>query len=82
LNFGTGNPSKILFQVPRFDNSGAETGALFFQNPDKTYIDLNNPTDFTITDLDVHFVRKDETFAKDLTGSSEVLFHIRPKSKL
>jgi hypothetical protein len=82
LNFGTGNPSKILFQVPRFDNSGAETGALFFQNPDKTYIDLNNPTDFTITDLDVHFVRKDETFAKDLTGSSEVVFHIRQKSKL
>ena len=82
LNFGTGNPSKILFQVPRFDNSGAETGALFFQNPDKTYIDLNNPADFTITDLDVHFVRKDETFAKDLTGSSEVVFHIRRKSKL
>ena len=82
LNFGTGNPSKILFQVPRFDNSGAETGALFFQNPDKTYIDLNNPTDFTLTDLDVHFVRKDETFAKDLTGSSEVVFHIREKPKL
>ena len=82
LNFGTGNPSKILFQVPRFDNSGAETGALFFQNPDKTYIDLNNPTDFTLTDLDVHFVRKDETFAKDLTGSSEVVFHIRSKAKM
>jgi len=82
LNFGTGNPSKILFQVPRFDNSGAETGALFFQNPDKTYIDLNNPTDFTLTDLDINFVRKDETFAKDLTGSSEVVFHIRQKSKL
>jgi len=82
LNFGTGNPSKILFQVPRFDNSGAETGALFFQNPDKTYIDLNNPTDFTLTDLDVQFVRKDETFAKDLTGSSEVVFHIRRKPKL
>jgi len=82
LNFGTGNPSKILFQVPRFDNSGAETGALFFQNPDKTYIDLNNPTDFTITDLDVHFVRKDETFAKDLSGSSEVVFHVRKKAKM
>lgn len=82
LNFGTGNPSKILYQVPRFDNSGAETGALFFQNPDKTYIDLNNINDFTLTDLDVHFVRKDETFAKDLSGSSEVVFHIRQKSKL
>ena len=82
FNFGTGNPSKILFQVPRFDNSGAETGALFFQNPDKTYIDLNNPTDFTLTDLDVHLVRKDEKFARDLTGSTEVMFHVREKAKM
>jgi hypothetical protein len=80
-NFGTGNPSKILFQVPRFDNSGTETGALFFQNPDKTYVSLNNTHELRITDLDVHFVRKDETFAKDLTGSSEVVFHIR-KAKM
>lgn len=80
-NFGTGNPSKILFQVPRFDNSGTETGALFFQNPDKTYISLNNTDEVRITDLDVHFVRKDETFAKDLTGSSEVIFHVR-KAKM
>ena len=82
FNFGTGNPSKILFQVPRFDNSGAETGALFFQNPDKTYIDLNNPTPITVTDLDVHLVRKDEKFARDLTGSTEVMFHIRQKPKM
>ena len=81
-NFGTGNPSKILFQVPRFDNSGTEVGALFFQNPDKTYVALNNTHELRITDLDVHFVRKDETFAKDLTGSSEVLFHIRKKAKM
>ena len=81
-NFGTGNPSKILFQVPRFDNSGTETGALFFQNPDKTYVSLNNTHELRITDLDVHFVRKDETFAKDLTGSSEVLFHIRKAAKM
>ncbi len=81
-NFGTGNPSKILFQVPRFDNSGAETGALFFQNPDKTYIDLNNTDSLRITDLDVHFVRKNEKFATDLTGSSEVVMHIRQKPKM
>jgi len=81
-NFGTGNPSKILFQVPRFDNSGTEVGALFFQNPDKTYVSLNNTHELRITDLDVHFVRKDETFAKDLSGSSEVVFHIRKKAKM
>ena len=82
FNFGTGNPSKILFQVPRFDNSGAETGALFFQNQDKSFIDLNNPTDVMLTDLDVQFVRKDEKFARDLTGSSEVVFYVRPKAKM
>lgn len=78
-NFGTGNPSKILFQVPRFDNSGAETGALYYQNSDKTFIDLKNATDFKLSDLDVQMVRKDETFAKDLTGSTEVVFIIREK---
>jgi hypothetical protein len=82
FNFGTGNPSKILFQIPRFDNSGAETGALYFQNQDKAYIDLNNPQDITVTDLDVHFIRKDEKFAKDLTGSSEVVFYVRDKPKM
>ena len=81
-NFSTGNPSKILFQIPRFDNSGAETGALYFQNNDKTFIDLKNSAPLQLTDLDVHLVRKDETFAKDLTGSTEVVFVIRQKGKM
>ena len=79
FNFGTGNPSKILFQVPRFDNSGTEVGALYFQNNDKTYIDLNNATELRVTDLDVHIVRKNETFVEDLTGSTEIVFHVRKK---
>ena len=79
FNFGTGNPSKILFQVPRFDNSGVETGALYFQNNDKTYVDLNNATELRVTDLDVHIVRKNETFVNDLTGSTEIVFHVRKK---
>ena len=81
-NFGTGNPSKILFQIPRFDNSGAETGALYFQNNDKSFIDLKNAAPIRLTDIDVHLVRKDETFAKDLTGSTEVVFIVRQKNKL
>ena len=81
-NFSTGNPSKILFQIPRFDNSGAETGALYFQNSDKTFIDLKNSAPLQLTDLDVHLVRKDETFAKDLTGSTEVVFFVRQKGKM
>ena len=79
FNFGTGNPSKILFQVPRFDNAGTETGALYYQNNDKTYVDLNNATELRITELDVHIVRKNETFVEDLTGSTEIVFHVRKK---
>jgi len=79
FNFGTGNPSKILFQVPRFDNSGTETGGLYFQNNDKTYVDLNNAQQLNITELDVQIVRKNETFVEDLTGSTEVVFHVRKK---
>ena len=78
-NFGTGNPSKILFQVPRFDNAGTETGALYYQNNDKTYVDLNNAQQLNITELDVHIVRKNETFVEDLTGSTEIIFHVRKK---
>ena len=76
-NFGTGNPSKILFQIPRFDNSGADTGALYYQNSDKTYVDLHNLSPLRVTDLDIHVVRKNETFVEDLTGSTEIVFHIR-----
>lgn len=79
FNFGTGNPSKILFQVPRFDNAGTETGALYYQNNDKTYVDLNNAQQLNITELDVHIVRKNETFVEDLTGSTEIVFHVRKK---
>jgi len=78
-NFNTGAPSKILFQVPRFDNSGAEVGSLYFQNNDKTFIDLKNAAPLRVTDLDVHIVRKDERFVNDLTGSTEVVFIVRPK---
>lgn len=78
-NMNTGAPSKILFQVPRFDNSGAEVGALYFQNNDKTFIDLKNAAPLRVTDLDVHIVRKDEKFVNDLTGSTEIVFIVRPK---
>ncbi len=79
-NFNTGNPSKILFQIPRFDNSGAEVGGLYFQNGDKTFIDLKNAAPMRLTDIDVQIVRKDETFVDDLTGSTEVVFIVRSKN--
>jgi hypothetical protein len=78
-NAGTGNPSKILYSIPRFDNSGGNTGALFFEASERLYLDCNNAQDLHITDFKVDLVKKDETFAEDLTGSTEVCFHFRKK---
>jgi len=79
FNGATGNQSKILFQVPRFDNAGNDSGALQFQAQDRLYLDLGNAAPLNITDVNVQFVGSDERFADDLTGQSSVLFHIRPK---
>ena len=79
LNGATGNQSKILFQVPKFDNAGNSTGALQFQAQDRLYVDLKNAAEINMTDVNVQFVGSDEKFADDLTGQSSVLFHIRPK---
>jgi hypothetical protein len=78
-NAGTGNPSKILYALPRFDNSGTDSGALYFQAHDRLYVDLNNTDEVRITDFTTELVKKNETFARDLTGSTEVLYHFRPK---
>jgi hypothetical protein len=79
FNGATGNQSKILFQVPKFDNAGNDTGALQFQANDRLYLDLKNAADINLTDINVQFVGSDEKFSDDLTGQSSVLFHVRPK---
>ena len=76
-NAGTGNPSKIIYSIPRFDNSGGDSGALFFEASERMYLSCNNAQNLHITDFKVDLVKKDETFAQDLTGSTEVCFHFR-----
>ena len=82
FNAGKGSMSKIISMIPRFDNAGNETGALFFKESDRLYVDLDNSDTINITDIAVDIVRKDETFVEDLTGSTEVVFHIRDKPKM
>lgn len=79
FNGATGNQSKILFQVPKFDNAGNDSGALQFQAQDRLYLDLGNAAPLNLTDINVQFVSSDEKFSDDLTGQASVLFHIRPK---
>jgi hypothetical protein len=82
FNAGKGSLSKIVGMIPRFDNAGNDSGALFFKEPDRLYVDLNNTDAINVTDISVDIVRRDETFVNDLTGSTEVVFHIREKPRL
>jgi len=82
FNAAVGSKSQILSMIPRFDNAGNEAGALFFQIPERVYISLNNAYPIQLTDITVDVVRKDETFVEDLTGSTDVVFHIRTKQKM
>jgi hypothetical protein len=78
-NGATGNQSHIIYHCPRFDNSGNQTGGLFFEPGEKTYLDLNNATDIQVNNLGIDFVDKRERYMKSVVGSSVVCLHIRPK---
>ena len=79
INARQGTVSKIVAHLPRFDNSGNETGALYFEPNSKTYIDLNNPDELVINSFDVDIVYDNETFCTALNGKTIVCFHIRQK---
>ena len=77
-NTGKGSLSKILYHLPRFDNSGAEVGGLFFQPADRVYIPLENTSSFRVNNLQVEICNSDETVDQvDLVGQTVVCFDIR-----
>jgi len=79
INGATGNQSSIIYHCPRFDNSGNQTGGLFFEPGEKTYLDINNSSDIQVNNLSIDFVDKRERFVESVIGSSVVVLHIRPK---
>lgn len=80
FNAGKGALSKILYHIPRFDNSGNQTGSdLFFEPTEKTYVALNNPNELNINSFDLDIVTEEETFATDLVGKSIICLHFRDK---
>ena len=76
-NFGKGTPSKMLYHVPQFSNSGADVGALFFESPEKTYLRLGNSEKISLNTLDINIVDKNEQLADELEGNTIVVLHIR-----
>jgi hypothetical protein len=69
--------SKIVAHLPRFDNSGNETGGLYFSPNELVYLSLNNPEEILINSFDVDFVYENEQLCTALSGKSIVCFHIR-----
>tara|TARA_R110000772_G_scaffold14511_5_gene41853 strand:- start:157 stop:2013 length:1857 start_codon:yes stop_codon:yes gene_type:complete len=79
-NAGQSAASKIIYAAPRFSTGTAEsTGALFFESPERVYIDLNNPNELISNMFDISIVNEDNTLATDLRGKTVVVLHIKQK---
>lgn len=81
VNAFSGNQSKILAHLPRFDNSQT-TGRLYFEPQNMTFIDLNNPSEMNINEFDISFNYINEQYATVLTGQSIVCLYFRAKPSM
>lgn len=76
VNFAKSSSSKIIYHIPSFSNSGESTGALYFSPTERVYIDLNNPQDLYVSDIQLDICHDDETLATELQGKTTVVLHI------
>ena len=78
LNGAVSRPSKILFHLPRFDNSARSNGdGLYYEPHERVYVKLHNPNPITINEFDVSLCNVGEILAKDLQGQTIICFHFR-----
>ncbi len=81
-NAGTGRPSKILYQVPRFDTSNREFGnALYYEPQERTYIKLHNSEEIKLNELHLSICDNLERLCDaGITGKTVVCLHFRQSS--
>jgi len=79
-NFCKGLPSKILYHCPQFSNSGNQFGKLHFEASERVYLDLKNPNEIIINDLEIQMVDKNDRIVKDLGGTTTIVLHVRQKN--
>lgn len=77
LNMAKQLPSKILYHIPRFSNSGQQFGNLFYEPAEKTYLSLRNTEEMNINEIKLDICNTDETLCKDLTGTTTIVLHFR-----
>lgn len=69
--------SKIVYQVPQFDNQGNESGPMYFAPGEKTYVKLNNANPITLNQIQVQIVDVQEKEVKSLGDRTQIVFHIK-----
>lgn len=77
LNGATESISQILYACPRFDTNGNTVGSLYYEPAERTYLALNNTSDYVLSDISVDVVDINERVANDLDGNTIVTLHIR-----
>ena len=81
LNAGTGRPSKILYHIPRFDQSNREVGAgLYYEPQERVYVRLFNTEQLVINEFDLSICDNKEVLVEDLSGQTIICLHVRPSS--
>jgi hypothetical protein len=80
MNAHTGNRSKILAHLPRFDNTQS-TGRLYFEPKNFVWLDLDNPSEISVNEFDISFCYVNEQYAQILTGQSIVCLYFRKKPR-
>lgn len=79
-NAGQSAASKIIYAAPRFaTGTDQAVGALFFESPERVYVDLNNPNELNANMFDISIVNENNTLANDLVGKSVCVLHFRKK---
>jgi len=80
VNALTGNKSQIIGHLPRFDSTQS-TGRLYFEPNNFVWIDLDNPSEISVSDFNISFCYSNEQYATILTGQSIVVLYFRSKPK-
>jgi hypothetical protein len=79
-NAGQSTSSKIIYAAPRFSTGTDQSvGSLFFESPERVYVDLNNPNEMNANMFSISIVNENNTLATDLTGKSVCVLHFRQK---
>lgn len=78
FNAGTGRISKILYHMPRFDQSNREIGTgLYFEPGERVYIKLQNSDSIFLNELSLSISDDKEVLVDDLTGETIIILHFK-----